>query len=329
MDDKLIQDLKEKSEIEDLINTINPYFPGLDINDYKIEEIERSLYHIYIKLIGRILSYSPENMRDFLRDFLLKYEIMNLKEIILGTIIGISISEKKKNINFTIEKYLDNREFMENLVEIPTLDEIQLFLRTSKYNRPVREGIAYFRNTNEIFVLESFLDQLYYQNLMKNTKIYDQYEKEMIGLFSKYITEIYNINIIYRGIINRIDKKLLSQFLVDNHLFLEKEVLLNLLENNNLKSFFNMLKSYLLKVDGLKGVKRLREDLDHPIWVIEELYQNYYFQKFELKIDNIAYSTIYRIFELIIKKEKEIKREIMPNVIRILHEKFTIFEGQK
>ena len=60
----------------------------------------------------------------------------------------------------------------------------------------------------------------------------------------------------------------------------------------------------------------------HLRWSFEGIYQNYYFKKFQLKIDDFEYFSIYRILELIIKKEKEIKFNIMPNVIRIIHEKY-------
>jgi len=70
----------------------------------------------------------------------------------------------------------------------------------------------------------------------------------------------------------------------------------------------------------------LKPNLEHPMWEIEESYKKYFFKKFKLKFDKIDYSTIYRIFELLIKKEREIKYSIIPNVIRILHEKYKIFK---
>ena len=46
------------------------------------------------------MHFSPQNMRTFLESYLLKFEIQNLKQIVIGLILGMSYEEKKKNINF-------------------------------------------------------------------------------------------------------------------------------------------------------------------------------------------------------------------------------------
>ncbi|TXT66562.1 MAG: V-type ATP synthase subunit C [Promethearchaeota archaeon] len=326
MDPSELEGLVDIDDIREFINKIKPYYPDLNLQKYTIEEIEKKLYNIYIKLIGRIISFSPENMRNFLKDFLMKFEILNLKQIILGSIIGMGIEEKRENVNFLVHKYLENEDFMRELVKISSLDEIRLKLRGTRYYKAVREGILYFKNNNEIFVLESFLDQLYYKNLVKERKTLNKYEEEMISLFTRYITEIYNINMIYRGIINKIDKKLLSQFLVHSFLFLDSDALNLLIEKNTIEHFFNQLNTRLKTEDKIKiFYKELSNEMEHPIWELERIYQKFYFNEFKLEIDKIDYSTIYRIFEVLIKKEKEIKFEIVPNAIRIIHKKFQIF----
>ncbi len=47
---------------------------------------------------------------------------------------------------------------------------------------------------------------------------------------------------------------------------------------------------------------------------LETIYHDYYYTKIEIKVDDIEYSTIYRILEFIIRKENEIKFSIMPNI---------------
>lgn len=325
MDQDTLDNLDAVTDIDQLISLISPYFPGLDVENKKIEDIERALTRNYIKLIGRIISHSPENMREFLKDFLLKYEITNIKHLILGSIVGMRSKEKLNYINFLAEEYLDNRDFIEELIEINSLDEIQLYMRNTRYNKAIREGISYFRNNDEIFVLESFLDQLYYQNLTKNYKRYDKIEKKMIGLFIKYTVELYNINMIYRGIMNKIDRKLLSQFLVEEYLFLTNSSIDSLLNQENLSSFFQFLNNYFKDIDDVKNMyKPISKDTKNPIWDIEKVYQNYFFKKYELQIDEIDYSAIYRIMEIIIKKNREIKFHIIPKAVDIIQQKFRI-----
>lgn len=321
MDDYTLNNFDTLTDIEDLISLISPYYPNLKISEYKIEEIEKALYDVFFKLIGKLIYISPLNLRLFLKDYLLKYEIMNIKQIILGVILGMTTEEKAKNVNMLIEKYLENTEFIKKLIETPSLERIQFIMKPTKYNKAVREGILYFNSNNEIFVLEAFLDQLYYLNFLQREHIYNEKERVMISLFNSLTTELYNINIIYRGIINNIDKNLLSQFLVDHSLFLNRAKFDFLISQETLEEFFLALDNLLHKIVKLNYNISLK-DFEHPIWELRRIYINYYFKEFKVKMDDIEYLTIYRVIELIIKKEREINMVIIPKIVDLLHKKF-------
>ncbi len=330
IDDDTLLKLKRIYDIDDFMESIRPYYPNLDFKENTIEDIEVALKNNYIKLIGKILHYSPQNMRIFLRNYLMKFEIQNLKQIIISLILGINQEEKRKQINFLVEEYLDNTEFIEELLKFTSLDEIQLFLKRTKYNMAIREGILYFKKNKEIFILEAFLDQLYYKQLNVQLANLNKKEKTMISLFVKYKTEIYNINMIYRGIKNNIDRKLLSQFLVNHYLFLNENKLEHLLNLDSLDEFISVIEEYLKNIKEIKPFYiRLRINQKHLIRSIEQFYITYYFKNFEIKIDDIDFFTIYKILEILIKKEKEIKFDILPKVIKILHYKFKALKTQK
>ncbi len=322
MEDITLQKFREITNIKQFIEYIRVYYPGLSFEEYTIGNIENALNETYIKLIGRIMYYSPKNMRIFLTNFLMKYEIRNIKNVILSTILRMSVKEKKKLVNYLVEKYLSNTEFINELAELNDLDEIQLFMKGTKYNRAVREGLLYFKKENEVFVLEAFLDRVYYVHLNNELKLLNNKERVMISLYVKFVTEIYNLNLIYRGIKNKIDKKLLSQFIVKNFLFLDGSKLEHLLSLTELEDFISVLNYYLSNnVKIKKYFISLTFNKKHLIWSIEKIYLNYYFKIFTEKIDDIEHQTIYRILEVIIKKDNEIRHHILPKVVSILHEK--------
>ena len=327
MDDFTLQKLKQVTDIKQFIEFIRMYYPGLNFDTYTIEDIEVALNEMYIKLIGKIISYTPVNMKRFLRNYLIKYEIRNIKKVILGTILEMSKDEKLSMVNQTAEKYLGNIDFIKHLTEITSLDEIQLYMKDTKYSRAIREGILYFRNDNEVFVLEAFLDQLYYEILKKEVRMMNKKEKKMISLYVKYTTEIYNLNTIYRGIINKIDRKLLSQFLVDNFLFLDKDKLENLINLTSIDDFIAVLTQYYKKIKETRPYFISSTlNLKHLIWSIEKIYVDYYFKIFKIKIDDIDYQTIFRILEVLIKKDDEIRLYVLPKVVKILQSKFKLLK---
>jgi hypothetical protein len=200
-------------------------------------------------------------------------------------------------------------------------------MQGTKYYKVIREGLLYFKNYNEVFVLEAFLDQLYYINMIREEKTFSRKEKKIINLYIDSITEIYNLNVIYRGLINKIDKKLLSQFLVENYLFLDKNKIENLLNQENFDDFISKIKEIFSRVKGIKEFyDSLGINIEHLYWWIEGLYVNYYFNKFKPNFDDIDYSTILRVIEILIKKQKEIQFDILPNAIKIIHKKFEMLE---
>ncbi|MHA1725954.1 MAG: V-type ATPase subunit [Promethearchaeota archaeon] len=327
LDEASLSRLRQLDNIEEIINFLKPYYSELEIKKLDIVEIEKALFSTYIRLIGKIMIYSPENMRYFLRNFLLKYEIYNIKQVIIGIIIGMSKEERRANVNFTVEKYLENEEFMNKVLEFTSLEELEFFLRKTRYNKVIREGLLYFRNTGEIFVLEAFLDQLYYKNLVSMQRSFNKKEREMIKLFVNYIVEIYNLNMIYRGIKNNVERKLLSQFLIKNYLFLTEGRMFQLLELDDVDIFIKYLRAIYKITPGIKEI--YNDGYINPLYLrrsLENLYIDYYFKKFRAKVGDIEYSTIYKILEILIKKEKEIKFEILPKLVQILNEKFTLLK---
>jgi len=257
----------------------------------------------------------------------MKYEIMNIKRVILGTILGISTDEKSSMVNMAVEKYLNNTNFMKDLIEISKLEEIQLFMKPTIYNKVIREGILFFKKTNEIFVLEAFLDQLYYNNLNDEIKFLTQKEKIMISPYIKYISEIYNLNLIYRGIKNNIDKNLLLQLLVDNHLFMNEKKLDDLMNLKDENEFVDVLIKYFNAIKELKsGLSNTSLDQEHFIWSIEKLYLNYYFKLLEIRTDDIEFQAIYKILEVLVKKNKEIRLYILPKLTNIIYKKYKLLK---
>ena len=111
MDETTLKKMEEINDIKEFVEFLGLYYPGMSINNYTIEEIERALFHTYIKIIGRVMYYSPLNMRTFLKNYLMKYEIMNIQRLILGTVLGMNASEKASLVNKLVERYLGNIEF--------------------------------------------------------------------------------------------------------------------------------------------------------------------------------------------------------------------------
>jgi len=332
MDNNNLNNLKKINDIKTLIQFIKRYYPDLEFKNLSIVEIEIAITNYYIKLIGNIMYYSPDKMMLFLRDYLLIYEIMNVKRIIFRSLAGVRDGNKKTHINFLVENYLGNTGFIEGLLEKSSLEEIQLYIneKRSLYNSAIREGFQHFIRKKEIFVLETFLDQVYYQVMINNKNFYMNNEKNpLISLFIDYKAEIYNLNIIFRGILNGIDRKLLSQFLVNNYLFFNYDKFMDLLYQENIDDFLISINKYLRRIRHFGTFfTPITINKNNLMNLIEKVYDNYFLKKSRIIIEDIDNMAINRILNFLIKKEKEIKDEILPNIVRIVHNNYSILQQQ-
>lgn len=328
MDQDSINRLKKVDDITKLIEFIQPFYPDFSVNEHTIEKIEENLFNSYINIVGQIIVYSPDTMRLLLQKYLLKFEIRNIKQAIIDTILGTPLKQKRRNINFKVEELLDKEEFISELVEISSLDEVQLFMKDTQYNKAIREGILYFRKNNEIFVLEAFLDKIYYNNLANLDIDLNNKEKKLIKPYISLTVEIYNMITLYRGIINEIEKELLKQFIVDHYLFLNNDILQTLLNKTSKDGFLAELKNNVItEIEQLERLWKIEEQNFEDY--IESLYYSYYFNKFKfVEIDDIDLLTILRIIEVLLKKEREIRNCILPKVVKIIHEKYYALKDQ-
>jgi len=163
--------------------------------------------------------------------------------------------------------------------------------------------------------------------LINEIKNLNPKEKEIISLYIRYISEIYNLNIIYRGVKNNIDRNLLLQFLVNTSLFLNTSKLLFLIDQSNIEDFISSLYQILSKITELRvGFSNFKIDKNHLIWSVDSLYSDYFFKKFQIRGDNIDSLAIFKIIEVLIKKDKEIHQFILPKIVSIINKKYKILE---
>ena len=80
---------------------------------------------------------------------------------------------------------------------------------------------------------------------------------------------------------------------------------------------------YLIKTKELRPIfAKFGINEKHLMISLENIYLTYCFKKFHIKIDDIDNITIYKILEILIKKEYEIKFIILPNVVRLSEQKY-------
>ncbi|MFX1497593.1 MAG: V-type ATPase subunit [Promethearchaeota archaeon] len=311
------------TSIDELIEFLKPYYPDTSFKIHSISEIEKSLYYSFFKLIGKILVNSSEELRQFLKFFLMKYEIYNIKNIILGTILNKTKKEKTNGTNFLIEELLDNEDFIRELINKRTINEIQLYMKKTNYYQVVKEGLDFYKRNQEIFVLAVYLDKLYYEDLSRVKSRFSNIDFKIIETYINYVVEIYNLKILYRGIKNNIEKNLLSQLLVNSFLFLNSKKFNILLNQETIEGFNQSLITLLTtsksKIFPPDILSKSDEDI---IAILKSIYDEYFLKECHKEVTSLASLTTSKVLELLVKKESEIKDVLIPLVVNIINLKY-------
>ncbi len=318
-----INSAKNIKSIDELIEFIKPYYPDTSFKMLSISEIEKSLYHSFFKLIGRILVNSPDELRQFLKYFLMKYEIYNIKNIILGTILNRTKKEKLNDTNFIIEELLDNEDFIRELINKRTINEIQLFMKKTNYYQVIKEGLDFYKRNQEIFFLAVSLDKLYYEILSRIKSRFSKSDFEIMRIYINYVVEIYNVKILYRGIKNNIEKNLLSQLIINSYLFLNSKKLNILLNQETVEGFNQSLISFLTESKPrLFPPDVFNKSTEDIIAILKGVYDEYFFKECHKQISSLSALTASKVLELLVKKESEIKYVLIPLVVNIINLKY-------
>ncbi|MFX1476775.1 MAG: V-type ATPase subunit [Promethearchaeota archaeon] len=311
------------SSIDELIDFLKPYYPDTSFKVHSISEIEKSLYHSFFKLIGKILANSSDKLRQFLKYFLMKYEIYNIKNIILDTILKKTKKEKIDDTNFLIEELLDNENFIRDLIDKHNINEIQLFMKKTNYYQVIKEGLDFYKKNQDIFVLAVSLDKLYYENLSRVKPRFSNIDFEIIKTYINYVVEIYNLKILYRGIKNNIEKNLLSQLLVNSFLFLNSKKLNSLLNQETIEGFNQSLITFLSEdKSSLFPPDILNKSVEDISAILKMIYDEYFFKECLKQVNSLVSLTVSKVLEVLVKKESEIKDVLIPLVVNILYLKY-------
>jgi V/A-type H+/Na+-transporting ATPase subunit C len=140
----------------------------------KLERIfNENLIETYIKMIRN----APKNISAFLRLFLLRVEVENIKLLIKVANVNLSSEQKLDRIYFLAETYLKRRDTLEEAAKAPDLRRTVGSLKSTEYGLALKEGMVSYEEDGSTACFDVLLDKHFYerlfdvyQNLPRNEK---------------------------------------------------------------------------------------------------------------------------------------------------------------
>jgi len=257
------EDMFRLSNPEDFINFINSRGYNEDISqssDYKGLDLVECSNNLHLaKMNRRAVSVTPQNGKDLIVSFLTKWDIQNIKTILVSKNLNLKVEESALNLvsetNAQIGVFaglLDKNDY-HNLLAMDNIEDIISYTLKFGYGKALLAYLDEYRKTSNIATLLLSLD-LYYFDLMKDKfRFYSGSEGPIFRLIKKTV-DLKNIMTILKFL------EFKSEHSVSNYLLtggsLPTQLLDDLSKSTDVEEFTQKLKGYADISKGFDFYKR-------------------------------------------------------------------------
>jgi vacuolar-type H+-ATPase subunit C/Vma6 len=132
-------------------------------------KLERAFTENLIETYIKIIKNSPKKAAAFLRLYLLKVEIENIKLLIKAANANLSSEQKLAKIYFSVETYLKRRGLIEEAAKASDLKQTVGSLKDTEYAFALKMGMGSYEEDGSTTCLDVLLDKHFYE------KVYETY----------------------------------------------------------------------------------------------------------------------------------------------------------
>ncbi|MGZ7210000.1 MAG: V-type ATP synthase subunit C [Methanobacterium sp.] len=226
------------NEVKDYLRGIPEYAKYVD--KYPLEKaLDTQLAESY-DLVARI---SPESIRDSFRVLLSRWDVQNIKSILIAKEAGLTPEETLNLIipygeNFTsIEKLVDTKK----LAEAKNISELITGLEGTKYAKVLEDAIPIYESTGLILPLEASLDKYFLDKLLKATKNPDDENKKTLYSYIGTQVDINNLKIILRAKIEGLKYEDIEPYITSGGYQLKSWKLKDIMESDDIAAISSSL----------------------------------------------------------------------------------------
>ncbi|MDY9924474.1 V-type ATP synthase subunit C [Methanobacterium sp.] len=191
--EKQFQEIIEAANIEEVKNYLRG-FPDYAkyIDQYPLEKaLDTQLAENY-DLVARI---TPENSRDAFKFLLKKWDIKNIKSIIIAKEAGLSHEETLD----LVVPFGDLADKLDTLIDADNVNEVLSALEGTEYTPILEDAIPTYQETGMILPLEASLDKYLLENLLRSVTTPEDDNTSYLKTYVGNMVDGTNLKIILRA----------------------------------------------------------------------------------------------------------------------------------
>jgi len=168
----------------------------LPITSRKLERaFKENLIETYIKMIRN----SPKTATKFLRVYLLKFEVENIKSLIKAVNAELSSEQKLARVYFSAEDYLKKRGVLEEAAKASTMKQVVNAFKNTEYASALIRGAQSYEENGSTVALDVLLDKVFYDILYDRYRKLSKKEKPHACFYASTESDSFSLLTILRG----------------------------------------------------------------------------------------------------------------------------------
>lgn len=232
---------KQLSEIveADNLSEVKNYLRGVPayaayIEEYNLEKaLDSQLAETY-DLVARI---APDAVKDTFEILLSKWDIRNLKSVIIAKEAGLTAEETMD----LLVPFGSLKESQDNFIEAKNITEIINALEGTEYAQILENALPAYQKTNMILPLEAALDKNYLDKLVKSVANPADENKSLLQSYIGTIVDSTNLKMILRAKVDGLKFDDLEPYMVSSGYQLREWKLKELMESEDIDGVLSSL----------------------------------------------------------------------------------------
>jgi len=197
-----LKNLAECESLEDLISQLGDSPYALLLKNIK-RPTAAMLQHLFkrefIRVCNKIMDFSPEHVRSFIKSYLRYLEIENLKVIIKMKNVGAPPNLILNALHLYVEEVFGMKEKFIQAVKAENIDSVIKVFKNTVYGPILSEGLTRYKETGLTRFFDFSLDRTYYDRLLLSAENLPRGEREIALLVAGPKVDAFNIIVAFRS----------------------------------------------------------------------------------------------------------------------------------
>jgi V/A-type H+-transporting ATPase subunit C len=268
--------LKDKQYIEILesqnLEEVKNYLRGIPEYAKYIDEypLEKALDTQLAETYNLIATIAPDNSKEVFRFLLKKWDIRNIKSIIVAKEAGLNIDE---TMNLVVP-YGELSDRLNTLIDAESIEEIINGLEGTEYASILEDALPMYKESGVLLPIEAALDKYLLQNLLRTAATPEDDNTSYLHEYVGNMVDISNIKIILRAKVDGLKFEDIEPYMISDGYQLREWKLKDLMEAEDVSGVINglegtdyapLLSDSLSTYSETGSIAAFEKDLDNHI----------------------------------------------------------------